>query len=237
MFAIIFIQAIGPHVPIVYGQPNQQIDRSMSHIIEFLALRLARTHRLFGGGPFQNLKIGFFIHGQNDFAALPPALNSLVIPENFKGPLHGFVVPDRCFPVAEAMRTQIRFTQNISNRGMRNGVHLVLFHRRLCQASMRPVPQAPSDAGRFVLGQSLNLLALALGKKLSGDLTAERRTRRPANRADDNGRRPAKWWMGPGQSAFSGHQPIVGRLRVSIRPGPVAPTGEEFDRSAIIYAE
>src|SRR3972149_7212569 len=107
MLAIILVQAFGPHMSVVDRQSGQQIDRAMAMVFKFLTLNLARPQRLFGRGAFENLKVGLLVHRQEHLALLPQALDSLVIPEDFEGPLHGFLLPARGLPPPKAMELQI----------------------------------------------------------------------------------------------------------------------------------
>ena len=57
-------------------------------------------HPLRGGGAFQGLHPRFLIQGQDDFAALPQPVDSLVKPEDFEGAFDGFRIPDGGLPRA-----------------------------------------------------------------------------------------------------------------------------------------
>src|SRR3972149_5734555 len=148
------------------------MDRAMSVILKFRAFNLAGPHRLFGGGSFENLKVGLLVHGQDHLTLLPQALDSLVIPENFAGPFDSFVIPDGRLPPTQVVRLQVGFTQNVADRRVMNAIHIFLLHCSLSQTAMRPVGQAPTRRGWLATRESFNLLALASGKKKPVGLNA-----------------------------------------------------------------
>ena len=165
VFAVVFVQALRPHASVVDGQAGQHNHRAMSFVFELLALYLTRLHPLSGPRPFQNLEVGFLIGAQDDFAAPPQALRSLVIPKDFQGSLHRFVIPDRSLPVAKTMRGQVGVSQQGADGGVMNGLDILFLHSSLRQRSVRPMRHVPTDRGGCLAGQVLNPLTLTCGKK------------------------------------------------------------------------
>jgi len=192
MFAIILVQALDPHMPVVNGQTSQQGEGAVSVVVKLLTFDLARVHPLCRRGSFQNLEAGLLIYRQDNFAALPQTLDSLVIPENFEGPFDRFVIPDGRLPPTKTMRLQIGFAQDVTHCREMDVVYIFLLHRGLRQTAIRPMGHLPTDRGGFAASQSFNPLAFASGKKHADGQNAARRIKRLADRSSDNVRRRAR---------------------------------------------
>src|SRR3989338_2332242 len=210
MLAIILVQALGPHMPGVNRQARQQVERAMPDVIKFLTLALTGAHRLFGRGPFQNLQVGLLVHGQDHFALVPQALDSLVIPEDLEGSFDRFLIPDRGLPPPQAMRMQIGCAQDVADGHVRDAVDQILLHGGLRQAALRPMCLTSTHGRRFTTGEPFNPVAFASGKKRAGDRSGAHRTTRLANSVADSVRTPARWWPHPVQSFHRVRPPVVG---------------------------
>ena len=108
MFAIILVQTFSRHMSVIDDQASQQIDGTMSDILERLMFELAAAHRFRRLRSLQRLQIGLLIRTDDDLTALPQTLNPLVIPEDFQRAFDRFIIPDRRLPVAKTMRLQLR---------------------------------------------------------------------------------------------------------------------------------
>jgi hypothetical protein len=193
VFPIILVQALCKHMSGMQGQSCQQMNRPMPLIVKLHAFDLTRSHRLLRIYPFQNLQIGFFVSRQEDFAALPQALDSLVIPEDFEGSRDSFIVPDRGLPETRKRQSQIGSIQDFANGCVSNCLGISLLNRRFCQTPKRPVRRMPANPFRFAARQSFNLSALTSGKKHAGDPVAEHRIRRLVDHRRDSADKSAKW--------------------------------------------
>ena len=165
VFTIILIQALRKHMPRLQGQAHQQIDRPMPLIVKLHSFDLSRSHRLLRIHPFENLQVGLLIGGEQDFAALPQALDSFVVPENFESPPDRFLVPDRGLPKPKPRQAQLGSIQDVTNGCVIDRIGIALLDRRFCQTPKRPVRRMPANAFRFAARQSFNLPALTSRKK------------------------------------------------------------------------
>jgi hypothetical protein len=193
VFPIILVQALCKHMSGMQGQSCQQMNRPMSLIVELHSFDLTRSHRLLRIYPFQNLQIGFFVSRQENFAALPQALDSFVIPENFESPPDSFIVPDRRFPKTKQQQSQIGSIQDFANGCVSDRIGITLLHRRFCQTPKRPVRRMPANPFRFAARQSFNLSALTSGKKHVADPVEAHRIRRLRDPRRDSVDKSAKW--------------------------------------------
>ena len=107
MFTIILIQALRKHMPRMQGQTRQQMDGSVPLIVKLHSFDLTRSHRLLRIYPFQDLQVGLLIGCEHGFLALPQALDSLVIPQDFEDPRNGFLVPDSSLPKPNKWQSQL----------------------------------------------------------------------------------------------------------------------------------
>ena len=168
MFTIILIQALRKHMPRMQGQARQQIDGSVPLIVKLHSFDLTWSHRLLRIYPFQDLQVGLLIGREHDFPALPQALDSFVIPQDFECPRNRFLVPDGSLPKPKKWQAQLGSIQNFANGCVIDRIHIALLDRRFCQTPKRPMRCMPTNACGFAARQSFNLPALTSGKKTRG---------------------------------------------------------------------
>src|SRR5919197_677432 len=182
----------------------------MTGVIELLPLNSPRSHPLFGCGAFQHLKVGFLIHSKDHFAALPEALDALVIPENFECALNGLLIPYGRFPIMKAMRLEVGFMQNVADCCVRDALYIALLHSRLSQSSVRPMCDVPTHRGGLTTRQSFNPLAFASGKKPVGGPHGSHRITLLTTPIDGSVHRPARGSKHVVQPAYQGVRHVVG---------------------------
>lgn len=192
MQAIIFLQALCPHMSVMKVQTGKQVEGAVTNVGKFLPLGLPWLHGLCRKGPLQDLQAGFLIHRQKQLALFPETLDSLVIPQDSQAALDRFIIPNRIFPPAHVLRLQIRLIQQGTDRGGVNAFYIFLLHGGFGQTTLRPMRQLPTQLAWRSQGQSLNLFPLLPGKKPAAARSGWHRTTPLAAPAADNGGRPAK---------------------------------------------
>src|SRR5215211_3305025 len=233
---VILIQALSKHMPRMPGQARQQIDRTMSFIVKLHSFDLTRSHRLLRIHPFKNLQVGFLVGREQDFPALPQALDSFVIPENFESPRHSFIVPDGGLPETKKRQSQIGSIQDFAKGCVIDRVDIALLDRRFCQTTKRPVSRMPADACGFAARQSFNLPALTSGKKHAADPLEGHRIRRLVDRRCDSADKSAKWWRHSAQTFHSKSPPAALDPRVATKSALAAQSATVFHRLATACA-
>ena len=209
MFTIILIQALRKHMPCMQGQAHQQIDGSVPLIVKLHSFDLTRSHRLLRIHSFQDLQVGLLIGREHDFPALPQALDSLVIPQDFEGPRNRFLVPDGSLPKTKTRQSQLGSIQNFANSCVIDRIHIALLDRRFCQTPKRPMRCMPTNTCGFTARQSFNLPALTSGKKHVADPVEAHRIRRLGDHHRDSVGKSAKWLRHSAQAFHPMRQPAA----------------------------
>src|SRR5215208_192991 len=215
--AVILVQALCKHMPRMQGQARQQMDRPMPLIVILHSFDLSGSHGLFRIQPFQHLQVGLLVSCQEDFAALPQALDSFVIPENFEGPRDSFIIPDSRFPKTKQRQSQISSIQDFAHGCVIDGLGIFLLDGRFSQTSKRPMRRMPTDTFWFAARQPFNLPALTSGKKQAADPVEEHRIRRLGDRHRDSVGKSAKWSRRSVRTLHSKSQPAAFYPRVVTR--------------------
>src|SRR5512139_3075625 len=236
MFTIILVQALRKHMSRMQGQARQQIDDSVPFIVKLHSFDLTRSHRLLRIYPFQDLQVGLLIGCEHDFPALPQALDSLVIPQDFEGPCNRFLVSDGCLPKPKKWQSQLGTIQNFTNSCVIDRIHIALLDRRFCQTPERPMRCMPTNACGFVARQSFNLPSLTSGKKHAADPVEAHRIRRLVDHRRDSVGKSAKWWRHSAQAFHLMRQPAALDPLVAIKSELDAQSATVFHRLATACA-
>ena len=177
----------------VHDQEQQQVDRAVSGVLEFLLLDVTRkrpTDRL----AFQHLKVGHFIGTDDPDAPTGQALGIGVAPQHLLRSLLEALVQPRRAPVPRAVRLEVHALQDATNQGRADRLNDPVGDSSARQVRAGPVGDVQPLGERFQAGQLDDLGALEGGKSLGDVPSAGRRPGCSSHHLLGSVGRPARWW-------------------------------------------
>ena len=108
VLVVVLVQTPALHRAIVDVERHLKGDRPMPVILKLVSLNLAWLHGLPGHGPRQGLDVRFFVHADHYFPALAKPVDTLITPQDLRGPGGKLLINHGGLPIAAPMRLQTR---------------------------------------------------------------------------------------------------------------------------------
>ena len=204
---IIGIQTCSPHLPVVRRHRHQQVNRTVTNVLELLLLNMAWDHQADRPGPLQDLDAGLLIHTDHQNPALQQPRRTFIAPQDLGRLPDSLCVPNRGLPVSPTMGLQCGNVQNVCDRRVVDRRHNLQAYRHRLQRTYRPMRQFQPVLGRWGTRQVLNPRPTEGGKTSPVGPSEEHRIplRSRVPRTADT---PARSWPGPAPHVYSTVVPV-----------------------------